>query len=175
MSDVWVRKVRTFFKKLATNGLVTQTSYENLGGIFCDIGRWRGSVKEQQVRRFMIQIWNDFFERGAVNGAVDEAMFVALVRVQTHKVLPRAAVQFYGILFDAIDRKGRGVVNREEFSRFTKAFGIFDWGAEDAFNAIDQNHDGKLSKEEFVSAGVEYWCTDDETYLSKLMLGPLVN
>jgi len=174
MSDFWGRKVRTFFKKLASDGKVTQKSYEHLGGIFSELGKWHGA-KEKQVQLFMIQVWNDFFEKDAVNGAVDEKMFVDLVIKQRCKVLPRAAVFFYGFLFDAIDLKGAGVIHKEDFNRFAKALHIDESFAEESFKAMAQKGGGKLSREEFVSAGVEYWCTDDETYPSKLMLGPLVD
>jgi Ca2+-binding EF-hand superfamily protein len=44
-----------------------------------------------------------------------------------------------------------------------------------SFNLIDVNHDGKLSREEFLEATFEYLHGVQETELSKVFYGPLLS
>ena len=78
--------------------------------------------------------------------------------------------------FKIIDVNGDGFLQEEEYARSFASAGFHDKGiARRAFEAIDQNEDGKLSWEEFSIALLEYHTSEDENNRYTELWGPLVN
>ena len=68
-----------------------------------------------------------------------------------------------------------GYIQRKELFRFFDNSGIPNSSfAEQAFNAIDTNHDGKLSVPVLIHAYVDFMFSEDEDSPYNLCWGPLI-
>ncbi len=73
-----------------------------------------------------------------------------------------------------MDHDGSGEISVEEYKLFFKCLGMSEAAATASFTALDANGDGKLSLEEFVRLGRDFFISEDEQRPSKLFWGPLV-
>ena len=79
-------------------------------------------------------------------------------------------------LLGLMDVNGDGYLNEEEHRRFYHQVGVPDTSyAKETFNAIDVDHDGKLSFQEFAGAGYDFFFSTDEKSPYALVFGPLVD
>ena len=79
-------------------------------------------------------------------------------------------------VFEVMDLNQDGVISKNEHRHFFEARKNVDAnGAIVAFSAMDKNMDGRITHDEFVSTGVEFFFNfADETKPSKHFFGPLV-
>ena len=80
------------------------------------------------------------------------------------------------MLFDAIDTNKNGKISVNEFKEYftIAAPGVSEAEVIYSFNTIDTNKDGVISREEFMAAAEDFFCGVEETELSKVFLGRLV-
>lgn len=79
-------------------------------------------------------------------------------------------------VFEVMDLNQNGVISKKEHRLFFEARENIDPnGATVAFSAIDQDSDGRITCDEYVNAGLEFYFNfADETKPSKHFFGPLV-
>ena len=79
-------------------------------------------------------------------------------------------------VFEVMDLNQDGVITKNEYRLFFEARKNVDPnGAIVAFSAIDKDMDGKITCDEYVNAGVEFFFNfADETKPSKYFFGPLL-
>ena len=82
----------------------------------------------------------------------------------------------HNLLFDAIDTNKSGQISAKEFKEYftLTALGISEAEVTYSFNTIDTNKDGVISREEFMAAAEDFFCGVEETEISKVFLGRLV-
>ena len=80
--------------------------------------------------------------------------------VASRSELPDANRAFHTALFKAIDTSGDGYLQRNEWSTYLKVCGTYvsDSQAQQSFDSIDTNKDGKLSLEEYIATCFDFWC-----------------
>jgi Ca2+-binding EF-hand superfamily protein len=85
--------------------------------------------------------------------------------------------QFFHPAADAIvalsDTDGDGIVTRYEFQRFQEAFGTPPEKIDEAFEHLDADDDGFLSREEILRAFHEYYTTDSADNPGNLLYGSI--
>ena len=80
----------------------------------------------------------------------------------------------YGFL-DLMDVNCDGYLQEDEYRKMVHQLGVPDTSfIKETFNAIDVNHDGKLSFQEFVDGCYDFFFSDDEKSPFTLFFGPLV-
>ena len=80
-------------------------------------------------------------------------------------------------IIEIIDTDKDGLISVEEFKVYLRVAtsGVSEEEAEHAFNTIDINKKGKISQEEFFAAALDFFFGVEETKLSKVFWGKLVN
>ena len=91
-----------------------------------------------------------------------------------HRDNPKAGAVIVD-LFDAVDTDANGVISLKEFEVYFECIGVGKEHAKASFDAIDANHDGKISRDEFANAFIEFLCNNDPAHPSTLFFGPLVD
>ena len=83
----------------------------------------------------------------------------------------------HSLLFDAIDTNKDGHISLKEFKVYFKVIAPATSEAEAAhsFNTIDANKSGEISREEFLAAAEDFFNGVEETELSKVFMGPLID
>jgi Ca2+-binding EF-hand superfamily protein len=127
------------------------------------------------VRRKFSQLWNQFFGYEAKTGKVTVDVYLEALRKRGKAKLTRIIIEMFVILFDLIDINGDGVIQKDEFKKFYGIFKLNAVAAAETFKAIDTNKDGTLSADEFVTAGIDFFTSDDENSPYQFLFGPLVS
>ena len=76
--------------------------------------------------------------------------------------------------FDAMDFNNNGQISKEEYGILFDCVGIGRDRLDVAFEALDADRDGLISRSEFVAAGLEYCYGLDETSKTQFMFGGLI-
>lgn len=66
------------------------------------------------------------------------------------------------LAFHEGDQDQDGFIDVSEFALFHKIFGADPKWSVEAFKHLDKNGDGKLSRDEFIDAGEQYFCDQEE-------------
>jgi len=129
----------------------------------------------ETARTGLHKIWQTYFEEPAktkkVTADVYCEMFAAGEKTQFQKLMDT----IFNIFFDCIDEDKDDKIGLDEFEVIHKVIGINDKAiTKDAFNAIDTDNDGILSREGFVAAGKECVTGTDETSPYRFFFGYLI-
>ena len=83
----------------------------------------------------------------------------------------------HNLLFDAIDTNKDGHISMKEFKVYFDVIapGTSEAEAAHSFNTIDTNKNGEISREEFMSAAEDFLHGVEETELSKVFFGCLLD
>jgi len=171
----WERKLRSYTRALDLDqdGKVTKADYESLADRYLSSGTF-SQLQATQIRRKLIAVWNEFFEASSVDGALDVDGYLLALRTTSRSNLIRIVVEFVNLFFDLVDVNGDGIIQKEEYAVFLKAFLVEDpKQVEASFQVLDTDGDGKLSNLEFINGGIEFFLSDDESLPSKSFFGPL--
>ena len=76
-------------------------------------------------------------------------------------------------LFDVLDVDEDGIISFQEWTAHYQIIGIITAHARASFNAIDTNHDQKISKDEFVNYHMEFYLSVENKLNSAILFGPL--
>jgi len=109
-------------------------------------------------------------------GFLTEAVFIDLLKKEVHDPKMKANIQNSNrFVYEAMATNEDGYFQRDEFRKLFENIGMPDASfAEQAFNAIDTNHDGKLSFDKLSHAFVQFMFCEDEDSPCNLLWGPLI-
>lgn len=175
-SEFWRRKIRTFHGILDVNkdGVISFDDFKLLAERFVNLG----NLSEKSSKEFMDLIkdlWEKRFgEISPYNLVTVEKYLDDMHHVLNDKDLVRRAHTFLPYLFKALDKDKSGTITVEEHKLFFECLGLPEKDAILAFRSIDSNGDGKITKQEFVKHGRDFFLTEDENRISKYFWGPLV-
>jgi Ca2+-binding EF-hand superfamily protein len=176
MSDFWVRKMKTYFQRIDfdKDGAITQKDFEGMAERFVTAEKL-DKVKGEELRKKMLQVWEKYLKRVKDGNAINQDTFIATLKQQvTDPTLREALAGPLPLFFSAVDANSDGMIQSEEFELFFSIIGLDPKMAPSTFKAIDTNNDGSLSLDEFVTAGVDFFTSEDEKSPNSLFWGPLV-
>jgi Ca2+-binding EF-hand superfamily protein len=176
MSDFWVRKMKTYFQRIDfdKDGAITQKDFEGMADRFVSAEKLDGK-RGAELKTKLLQVWEKYL-KGAQDGkAINQETFIATLKKQvTDPSLREALAGPLPLFFSAVDANGDGMIQADEFELFFSIIGLDPKMAPATFAAIDTNNDGSLSLDEFVTAGVDFFTSEDQNSPNKLFWGPLV-
>ncbi|XP_014361232.2 sarcoplasmic calcium-binding protein [Papilio machaon] len=176
-SEFWRRKMRTVHNILDVDkdGLISFSDFQ----LFADRFKALGHLDDEQAKEFTAIIKLTWEEQW---GAIDPYNFVTVEQyledmhhVLSDRSLKKRAHRWLPYLFKAVDKDKSGYISVAEFKLFFQCLGLSNEHAAVAFAVIDTNGDGKLSLKEFVKLGKDFFFTEDESKVSKMFWGPLID
>jgi len=176
MSDFWVKKMKTYFTRIDfdKDGSITQKDFEGMAKRFIESEKL-DAKKGEDLKNKLIQVWEKYLKGVAGEKSLTQPLFIEAMKKQVKD--PSLKGTLAGplpLFFHAVDANSDGQIQSEEFALFFQILGLDPKMAPASFQAIDTNSDGQLSLEEFVTAGTDFFTSEDEKSPSKLFWGPLV-
>lgn len=175
MSDFWVKKMRTYFRRIDFDhdGSLCRDDFVAMGNRFAESGLLQDD-KASRLKTSLTDIWDMNLKVAGHQQAISEDAFVEVMRNVAFKTENDAILRGpLPLFFVAVDGNQDGNIELDEYEKFFDTLGMDKNLAKQAFNAIDDNNDGVLNEEEFVTAGVQFF-TSKEDDNSKFFWGNLV-
>jgi len=169
------RKLMTYCKRVDRdgNGVFTEKDLLLIAENIIKSGKFTGA-RAEGLREKYSEMWNKFYEPVAKNGVVTfEDLLEHMKNLHTADLKPITAQQL-NLIFDTFDTNQDGCIQVGEYINFFRIIGISDEFAKPAFEGLDSDHDGLLSRDEFVSAGLDFFYLEQPSHPADLFLGPLV-
>jgi Ca2+-binding EF-hand superfamily protein len=169
------KKLRTYFNRIDLNadGKISKEDFQDMASNFIAAGCVKDASKQADFTAKICGIWDKYLSK--LGNDCTQEVFVGSVKSLIQSADGKATLQ--GSLtnfFHAIDTDGDGNISAEEFENFYKIIGLDASMAADSFAKIDENSDNSLSEDEFVTAGLLFFTSEDESSPSKSFWGPLL-
>ena len=177
VSPHYLRKMRTFFngKNQAVKGVLSKYDYELFADRYKELAKVN-TLREQQARRKILKIWEDFFESTSKLLPITPEVFAKCVSFMEKSRLTMRCANYADCVFDLIDLNADGQIAPSEFRVFHKLYLLNDETADAAFKVLDKGNKGYITYDEFVDAIVKFFRTGTDTPTPEdIVFGPLVN
>ncbi|KAM7349952.1 sarcoplasmic calcium-binding protein [Cochliomyia hominivorax] len=176
-SEFWRRKMRTLHRILDVNrdGVISFDDFTLLHKRFSDLGHLTPELSAEFLD-VMKQTWEEQFGEITPYNLVTAEQFLTDLhhRLNDEKMFKRVG-RFLPYLFKAVDYDHTGHLDLDQYKLFFRCLGLSDEDAAISFAVIDINGDGQVSLKEFVHLGRQFFLTEDETKISKMFWGPLID
>jgi len=172
--DHWVRKIKSILNRLDSNGngALSHDDVTQIGERHIKVTKMNRSQAEE-TRAIYDQIWKVYFEPLAdKEGCTPDSVIQNAKKAGKHNLMG-SAYNIFNACFDTIDHKKSGFVTVDEYKIFFHILGLNEAHAKDAFDALDTNHDGVISRGEFITGGVDYVALESESLPGDLIYGKL--
>jgi len=179
--EFWIMKMKTAFAyhDVDGDGYITEKDFTNwakqMTRLFPNMSEEQKKILDAKHGR----VWGDLLG-GKGQGPeykVTESMYIEkLFNVVNEEGAEDLMRKEWRDVFEVMDFNKDGIVSKKEHRCFFEARENVDPnGAIVAFSAMDKDMDGRITCDEYVNAGVEFFFNfTDETKSSKYFFGPLV-
>lgn len=75
--------------------------------------------------------------------------------------MPQAVAGTAEAMFEAVDENGDDMISPAEYHQLIEAWNGTETDTSEVFALLDLNHDGHLSRQEFITHWTEFWAGDD--------------
>ena len=166
MTDIQQTKILHLFNVLDHdgNGILEQEDFELVSDAICDIRELASNSTERlnmgiKAHGIFVQVLKDLQKDTAIIRKEEWIKFFE------RQILSRSEDYIANVssyLFSIFDQDSDGFIDEKEYLDMFKAYGLYTAQAKKAFDLLDLNGDGKLSKQEVVKAFEEFFFAKDE-------------
>ncbi|KAI9590690.1 hypothetical protein GQX74_008857 [Glossina fuscipes] len=176
-SEFWRRKMCTLHRVLDINrdGVISFDDFGLLVKRFTDLGHLSPEMSVEFFNVVRLTWEEQFGPITTYNLVTAEQFLIDMQHRLNDEDLRKHLGKFLFYLFKAVDYDHTGHLDLDQYKLFFHCLGLGDENAAVSFAAIDKNGDGLISLNEFVHLGRQFFLTEDETKISKLFWGPLIN
>ena len=169
-SDFWKKKIRRAVVARDTNksGSITRSDFEMLIEHYKKNAR--GTTEKIETMSKTILTFCDKV------GLVDHSKMLSYDEFEEYLLAflcQNAFLERFRNLFRCLDANGDNCIDLTEWKLHNASMGIPPEHAENSFNAMDTDEDGKVTEDEFVSYHAEYFHTTENKLNSAILYGPL--
>ena len=175
----FLRKMRTRLSTLDVNkdGHISNEDYELMGRRLAEHSQMteeQAEATKKEFAKFAEMLKMKPGEKIPVGEAAKTITEIILASTPTYN--KASFDKSHNMMFDAIDTNKNGQISVKEFKDYFKitAPGVSEAEVILSFNTIDTNKDGVIGREEFMAAAEDFFCGVEETEVSKVFLGRLV-
>ena len=170
-SDFWKKKFHGAVVALDVdkNGVISSADFDLIVQRYRENGASPEHIKTlQESFEKLYEIWGLTDKNKEITIADFETMF-------QEKLEKSYAYtdELYSGWFKQVDMDANGWISLKEWEQHYRALGIAVEHAKTSFEAMDANHDGKISMEEFIDYHTEFFFSDEDKLKSSILYGPL--
>ncbi|XP_013112255.1 sarcoplasmic calcium-binding protein [Stomoxys calcitrans] len=176
-SEFWRRKMRTLHRILDINrdGVISFDDFKLLHKRFTDLGHLNEELSAEFLH-VMEETWKEQFGEITPYNLINADQFLTDLHHRLNdKKMFKTMGKFLPYLFKAVDYDHSGHLDLDQYKLFFRCLGLSNEDAAISFAVIDKNGDGQLSLKEFVHLGRQFFITEDESKISKMFWGPLID
>ncbi|XP_013421143.1 sarcoplasmic calcium-binding protein-like [Lingula anatina] len=173
LQDFWVRKMRSLFVIFDkdADGVVTKNDF--LGAVEDELKASMKEIKTGSFEHLLLNVWDEFWGGPDKLTVTFDEMCSRYARLFNEPNLRNLMAEFLKVCFDAVAPEEDQHLTLDGYTLFLRNYGVHPLSVPPSFQAIDTNHDGLITREEFVNAGIKFFtCTADTP--AKLFIGPFL-
>ncbi len=167
-SEFQKRKLALAFYKydISKDGIVEAADLELQGHKVADLLKiQKGDAKREKIVSAYKGVWEAYFKPGDKDGdnqvTLDEYAKALEPYYSNTGNSHESALEVNKTVFDSIDLDGSGQIDSVEYAVFLRSLGVSEAEANAAFERLDSNRDGYLSRDEFAKNLADYFTSDD--------------
>lgn len=180
LPEIMIKKLtRHFhFQDFNKDGLVEKADWEQCAQNLASIRRWGpASAEYKSILDRHLNIWTKNWLPADLDGdgkiALEEYLDLTDRLRREKKLSMDMLLDLFGAIFDILDQDGDRKINIDDFITYFKAWGVDEALAQGAFDSIDLNRDGILSRQIFVQFGANFFISDDPNDYGNFIFGAL--
>ena len=159
------------------DGFISREDYELMGIKLAEHSGMTGEQSEAAKNQFL-KVADTINLKPGLKTPLEEAAKKANEALLTSTTAASALTNdIHDLLFDAIDTNNDGHISLSEFKVYLNIIApdIEEDKIVYSFNTIDTDKNGEISREEFLAAAIDFFHGVEETELSKVFFGPLLD
>jgi hypothetical protein len=176
MSAFYLRKLRTYFAATDADkdGVLTENDYRQMAKKFIEIVKLDAKHGER-IYALAQKMWDEFLKGSTTDGKSlsQDQLIASITKRRSDPKFVETIKQLLTTQFHEIDVNKDGLIQEDEYVVVFQIRGLNASDAPASFKAIDTNGDGAISLDEFLTAGAEFFTSEDENSPSRLFWGPL--
>jgi Ca2+-binding EF-hand superfamily protein len=176
------RKLQLRFALLDTdgNGYLSQEDYDLVTLRLCAaFGHLPGTAEYERVHTAYLKLWEQLRSRMDLDGTgritLDQFMTGCerLLQEAPPSAQRTSAHDPVDLIFDMVDADQNGVIDLVEFTTWMHAYGVGAQDTVEAFDLLDSDDDGVLSRPEVAAAAQAFYASNDPADVGNWLFGPL--
>jgi Ca2+-binding EF-hand superfamily protein len=159
------------------DGYLTRDDFQQMAALSTALPGGDAPENAQALRGAFEKWWGLLLAEGDTtgDGRLGREEFIEVMKssVTAPKNFEDTVIKIADAFMRIVDTSGDGSLNFDEYVRMYEGLGIDPAHSSDAFRRLDRDGDNVISHEEFRTAIVEFYLSDDENAPGNWLLGPL--